>query len=132
MGKNVFQVAEDLNITISIARKYHNFFLRSEVISPERKKEVTEFLEEGYRAEREEAVSRLFSSLPETRRRISERGDLEKERLAAFRQGVRLARDFDFRIIEALFFLSGSLAFEHWDPEGSMRLIDWNQEICEN
>lgn len=106
-GKNVFQVAEELDIKISDARKYHNLFLSAEALSPEEREEVTESLVRAYRAEQEKRLRILFS-------------------------GVKTLSRFDLHIGEALFFMEDSAGYEHWDPDGIMVLFDFNKEIRYN
>ena len=122
-GRNTLQVSEDLRITISDARKYRQFFLQSEVVSPEGEKEITEFLEEGYRKERENSISELFSDL-QKKEDFSTPGNINSR--------LRVVMEY-FPGVEEAFLPFGNLQLpSHFVAEGESRLLDKIDEICNN
>ncbi len=124
-GFNVFRVAEELAITISEARRIHLLFIQSEQITPDRRREVTEFLEAGYRRDCEKLATELISDLPEIRRIISPTKEEASE--LSFRIGVISGIYPD--VIAAFFFFPGTAKFAYWDADGSDFFINKVKEI---
>lgn len=123
-GMNIFQVAENLDITIAETRKHHSLFLQSEQISPERKKEITEFLEDGYRKERDICLRELETDLSK------KRDDFATPEKFQTRLGFILGRYGS--VNEILIYFGKAMVPAHWLGIEESRLLDKMDKICNN
>ncbi len=130
-GYSLFAVAEKLDITIGEARRYHQIFLQAEDISPDRKKKITEFLEQGFAEERRKLIDALCSDLPEARKKMVREKEVRvrSERLDA------LVHDLEFVL---LFFIGIEIPVQISQRDdvpfliGLKKVLDNKDKVCLN